>query len=186
MQTAKPCDAEHDFTLVLTGITELTQEIEDALIEAGCDDATLSMRSGRAFLTFSRLAESLSAAILAAIQDVRKAKIGADVLRVDDCNLVTQSEIAYRSKRSRQLIHQYQTGERGPGNFPPPACNLCEGHPLWYWCEVAYWLWQNNLIKEDVLQNAEQVALINSWLEFEFQERRHPTLAHQVRKKVAN
>ena len=73
------CQREHDFTLALTGINEITTEIEDALFEAGCD-ATLSVRSGRVFLTFSRVAPTLKDAILAAINDVRKANIGADVL----------------------------------------------------------------------------------------------------------
>src|SRR5947208_11519042 len=47
---------KHDFTLVLSGITELTPEVQDALFEAGCDDATLSMCCGRPFLTFTRAA----------------------------------------------------------------------------------------------------------------------------------
>jgi hypothetical protein len=185
METGKAREQEHDFTLVLTSIAELTPEVEDALFQAGCDDATLSARSGRVFLTFSRKAESLLEAILSAINDVRRASIGADVLRVDDCNLVTQAEIAHRSRRSRQQIHQYITGERGPGSFPPPACNICEGHPLWYWCEVADWLWQNNLIREDVVREAEEVALINSCLEFEHQQKRNPGLAQQVRQSVS-
>src|SRR4029079_9205825 len=111
---------EYDFTLALTGITELTREIEDALFEAGCDDATLSLRCGRIYATFSREADSLKDAILSAINDVRNAGIGADVLRVDECNLITQAEIARKSGRSRQLIHQYIKGIRGPGGFPPP------------------------------------------------------------------
>jgi hypothetical protein len=105
--------------------------------------------------------------------------------RVDDCNLVTQSEIACRSRRSRQLIHQYIIGERGPGNFPPSACNICEGHPLWYWCEVAYWLWQNNLIREDVLRDAKEVAFTNSYLEFQYQQRRNPQVAQKIRRLVS-
>ena len=57
-QTTTP-KTEHDFTLVLTGITELTEQVESALSEAGCDDATLSTRCGRPYLTFSRLAPTL-------------------------------------------------------------------------------------------------------------------------------
>ena len=139
---------DHDFTLVLSGITELTLEVQDALFEAGCDDATLSMRCSRPFLTFSRTAPTLKDALLSAISDVKKANIGAEVLRIDVCNLVTQSEIAHKIGRTRQLVHQYVTGERGPGGFPPPACNVSDDadSPLWYWCEVAYWLYQNNMI----------------------------------------
>lgn len=53
-ETGIPCEHEHDFVLALTGVSELSQEQEDALFEAGCDDATISIRSGRVFLSFSR------------------------------------------------------------------------------------------------------------------------------------
>src|SRR5437660_3339247 len=66
---------DHDFTLVLSGITELTPEVQDALFDAGCDDATPSMRCGRPFLTFTRAAPTLKDAILSAISDVKKANI---------------------------------------------------------------------------------------------------------------
>ena len=82
-------EREHDFALVLTGITQLTPDIENALFEAGCDDGTLSMRLGVAFLTFSRKAPSLKDAVISAIHQVRRAGIEADVLRVDVCDLVT-------------------------------------------------------------------------------------------------
>ena len=54
MKTGMPCEQEHDFALVLDGITDLTTQMEDALYEAGCDDATICVRAGRVFLTFSR------------------------------------------------------------------------------------------------------------------------------------
>lgn len=176
----KPCESEHDFTLVLTGITELTDKVQDALFEAGCDDATLSARSGRCFLTFSRIAPSMKDAILSAIDNVRKAGIGADVLRVDYCNLVTQSDIARKIGKSRQLIHQYIVGLRGPGGFPPPACEITDGGELWLWCEVAVWLHENNMVREDVPRDAEHVEVINSVLEVERQRRLRPQLTAEV------
>ena len=180
--TRRACEREHDFTLVLTGITDLTPEVEKAFFEAGCDDATLSMRSGRPFLTFSRLAPSLKDALLSAINDVRKANIGANVLRVDICNLVTQSEIAQRIGRTRQLVHQYVTGERGPGAFPPPVCNISDDDdsPLWYWCEVAYWLYENNMIPEEALRDAQALSLINDILELNHQTQTDPALAKEI------
>jgi hypothetical protein len=176
----KTPDTEHDFTLVLTGISELTERVENALYEAGCDDATLSMRCGRPYLTFSRTAPSLKAAILSAVRDVRKAGIGADVLRVDDCSLVTQADIARKIGRSRQLVHQYVTGMRGPGGFPAPACHIADEAPLWYWCEIAYWLWQNDMIKEDDCAAAAQVAVINAVLELRHHKQQAPSLANEV------
>jgi len=176
---------EYDFTLVLTGIRELTPRIADDLLEVGCDDGTISMRSGRPFITFSRRAASMKDAILSAIEDVRKANVGADVLRVDYCNLVTQADIARKIGRSRQLVHQYMTGERGPGDFPSPACGIVDDVPLWYWCEVADWLWQNNMVKEDVLRDAEEVEIINNVLELMRQKTMNPDLTAEVIRSIS-
>ncbi len=89
-----PRTAQYEFTLVLDGVIEITAKIENALFESGCDDATLSMKNGRAFLLFSREAPSLTDAVLSAIRDVARSDIGASVLRVDESQLVTQADIA--------------------------------------------------------------------------------------------
>jgi hypothetical protein len=178
------CEREFDFTLVLTDIPELTESVENALFEAGCDDATIAIRSGRLFLTFSRTAPSVKDAIISAIRDVRRAKIGADVLRVDYCNLVTQSEIARRASRSRQQINQYIGGVRGSGKFPPPACNIADGAPLWYWCEVANWLVQNGMLKSDVLRDAEEFDAINGVLEFQRQQHERASLVTEILRSI--
>jgi len=180
MEKTPICQNEYDFTLVLNGVAEVTQELEDGLFEAGCNDATLSSRSGRVFLTFSRSAPSLKDAILSAIQAVEDANVGATVLRVDACDLVTQAEIARRISRSRQQVHQYMTGERGPGKFPPPACYITDQAPLWYWCEVANWLWENKIISEQSLQEARDFAMINCVLELRSQQQISPELAKEV------
>ena len=76
---------------------ELTQSVEDALFNTGRDDATLSIQYGLLFVEFSRASPSLEEAIISAINAVRNAGIGVEVLRVDECNLVTMSEIARES-----------------------------------------------------------------------------------------
>jgi hypothetical protein len=182
--TEPRCEREHDFALVLTGVPDLTDEVEGAIYSSGCDDATLSLRSGAAILTFSRQAPTLKDAILSAIRDVRNAGIGADVLRVDTCDLVTQSDIARRTGRKRQQIHQYIAGLRGPGGFPAPACQITDGKPLWYWCEVAYWLRENNLISASVLDEAEQLAIINGALDLRVLKLRDPALTAEVMNAV--
>jgi hypothetical protein len=178
----QPCKKEYDFTLILAGIDDLTGEVCDALYEAGCDDATLGMQDGRGYLTFTREAASLKDAVLSAIQDVRKAKIGAEVIRLDVCDLVTQSDIARRTGRSRQVIHQYITGERGPKGFPAPACHITdeEGSALWLWCDVAQWLWVNDMISEAELNEARHAALINDVLDFVQQKQIAPEDAEEV------
>jgi hypothetical protein len=176
----KTCDREHDFTLVLSGIRELTPEVENALFEAGCNDATLSMRRGVPYLTFSRAAPMLKDAILSAVQDIRRANIGADVVRVDTCDLVTQAEIAHRIECSRQQVHQYVSGARGPGGFPAPVCQISEGTPLWQWCDVASWLHENQLVSEETVLDARQTALINAVLDLMKQKDLNPDLTNEV------
>lgn len=73
----------YDFTLILSGIPELTNEVCDALFEAGCDDAVLGQREGVVFLDFGREADSAQAAVQSAITAVESAGIGARVVRVE-------------------------------------------------------------------------------------------------------
>ncbi len=178
------CEREFDFALIASGVPALTTEVEDALFHAGCDDATLSIRYGLLYVEFSRTAKSLKDAILSAIRDVQGAGIGAEVLRVDECNLVTASEIARRIGRSRQLVHQYMTGQRGPGGFPPPECHLSETKPLWAWCAVSYWLAQNDILRPEDSWNAEVVSAINNMLETARQRVRRPGLVEEIAKEL--
>ena len=171
---------EHDFVLILAGIPELTDDVANALFEAGCDDATPSSRAGRISLSFAREERSLKRAILSAIRDVKRAGIGAEVMAIDNCNLVTQSDIARRIGRSRQMITQYVNGSRGPGTFPSPVCHLAEKHPLWAWCEVSAWLFESGVIDRKSVQDAADVAIINSVLEMIYQRKANPALSQEV------
>lgn len=159
------CPREFDFALIVDGIDELSQDVMDAMFNAGCDDATLSIQYGLLYMEFSRSASSLKDAILSAIRDVHSAGTSARVLRVDECNLVTQADIARRISRSRQLVNQYISGERGPGGFPPPECHLSDRAPLWRWCAVSYWLVQNSLLRPEESWNAEVIFAVNQCLE---------------------
>ena len=156
---------DHEFTLVLTGIPELTSQVLDALFEAGCDDATPSIQGGVVRLDFDRQAATLKDAILSAIRNVRDAKIDADVYRVDVDGLVTQSNIARKIGRTRQVVNQYVTGQRGPGGFPPPVYHVHNKSPLWEWAQVARWLQQNDMVTEEDLREAQEAAVINNALE---------------------
>lgn len=169
---------EFDFTLVLSGLSVSDDGAEDKLFEAGCDDATLSFRAGRPYLTFSRQDDSLKNAILGAIENVRTA--GYDVLRVDTCDLVSQADIARRIDRTRQLVSQYINGTRGPGGFPPPACHITDEHALYSWCEVASWLFDNDMVKEDVLHEAQDVAVIDTVLGMKYHKQLSPELLREV------
>jgi hypothetical protein len=178
------CPREFDFSLVIGGISALTPEIENALFNAGCDDATFSIQYGSLYAEFSRSSTSLAEAIISAIKNIKDAGIGAVVVSVDECNLVTQAEIAQRIGRTRQQVHQYITGERGPGNFPPPECHLTGNHPLWQWCAVSYWLAQNNIIRVQQSEDAEVTSIINSLLELSRQYRDSPEILKEIKDEL--
>lgn len=184
MATPNPCEPDQEFVLVLAGIEDLTTEIEDAFYNAGCGDALLGIHCGSAQLAFCRTAPTMGEAILSAIADVRKANVGAEVVRVDECNLVTAAEIARRIGRTRELVRQYITGKRGPGHFPPPACRIADRKPLWFWCEVAAWLHRNDMIREDNWRDAHAIAAINNLLEMRQLRQADPDFADKAMKAI--
>ncbi len=73
----------HHFTLILDGNLDIGDDVQDPLFEAGCDDALLGMQNGVTFLDFAREAESLDEAVRSAIDDVNRAGIGLQVVRVE-------------------------------------------------------------------------------------------------------
>jgi hypothetical protein len=73
--------AKYEFTLILKGSHELTEEIGDELFEAGCDDGTPGTRDCEFSIDFHRSASSLEEAIKSAIANVKSA--GFDVDRVE-------------------------------------------------------------------------------------------------------
>jgi len=125
---------EYEFELTARGA--LTDDVIDALVEAGCDDATFSTKDGLTFAAFSRKAGTLLEAVVSAIEALES--VGLGVLRVDPDELVWASEIASRTGRSRQSIDQLVKGKRGPGGFPAPASHATR-NPLWRWSEVEAW-----------------------------------------------
>jgi hypothetical protein len=78
--TAKTKLETQEFTLILLGVSELTDELQGRLLEAGCDDASLWSEGDTVCLDFSREAESLGDAIGSAVKDVMGA--GLAVARV--------------------------------------------------------------------------------------------------------
>ena len=72
---------KYEFTLILKGPLELTEDIADELFEAGCDDGTPGTCEGVFSIDFHREAESLEQAIRSAIANVKAA--GCEVERVE-------------------------------------------------------------------------------------------------------
>lgn len=152
----------YNFTLTISGINLDTEGHEDALFEAGCDDALLSYYGKAVYLEFEREASSLHEAIASAIADIESAGIGARVESVDS-TLVGLSDIAELSALSRQAITMLKDGTRGKGDFPNPVQRITGQSPLWDWAEVAQWLESCGRIAKEsgLVANARELNLWN-------------------------
>ncbi len=73
----------HTFTLILSGVAELTPALADALYAATQGDIELNLRDGVAFVEFERAAATLREAITTAIREVEQALDGVRVVRVE-------------------------------------------------------------------------------------------------------
>lgn len=71
------------FSVYLQGVSWLDDDMEDQLYEAGCDDATISLRFGITHMTFARHAKSWVAAFASAEADILKAGIGVTGVKLD-------------------------------------------------------------------------------------------------------
>ena len=72
---------KYEFSLILKGSMELTEDIADKFFECGCDDGTPGSCAGVFSIDFNREATSLEAAINSAITNVKSA--GCHVERVE-------------------------------------------------------------------------------------------------------
>lgn len=64
---------KYEFSLILKGSPDLSEELADELYGVGCDDASPGTCGGVFTIDFHREAETLEAAINSAINDVRAA-----------------------------------------------------------------------------------------------------------------
>lgn len=154
----------HTFTLVLDGPTAITPALEDAVHEAGCDDAALGRRGETVYLEFDREGPSFRQALLSAIRDVQ-AISDVRVVRVEPDEIVTASEIAERVGRTRESVRLLVEGERGPGGFPAPLSGTSGRRArLWRWSEVGEWFASRG-ISTSRPEEARLIAAVNGALE---------------------
>jgi hypothetical protein len=73
---------KYEFTLILRGSLELTEDIADELYAAGCDDGTPGTCEGVFSIDFHREAESLEQAIRSAIGNVKTAGYQVDHVEI--------------------------------------------------------------------------------------------------------
>jgi hypothetical protein len=73
----------HRFTLILSGIAEITPELADALYAATDGDIELNQRDGVVCLEIERSKPTLRGAVVSAIREVEEAVVGVRVVRVE-------------------------------------------------------------------------------------------------------
>lgn len=61
------------FTVILEGLSDITDDLENRLFESGCDDALLGCLDSVVSLEFDREAGSLAEAIGSAVRDITAA-----------------------------------------------------------------------------------------------------------------
>lgn len=147
-----------DFTFIVDADPE-TDDFEDRFIEVGCDDATFLLMRGAAALSFDREAPSYKEAVLSAYQQIKST--GADIIRFEPDFLVSATDIAERSGKTKQSIALYIKGDRKSG-FPLPHARIASSNPLWDWVEVSEWLLKNQMIDEEVYREAAISRIINA------------------------
>ncbi|MDJ0597528.1 MAG: hypothetical protein QNJ37_01595 [Crocosphaera sp.] len=157
----------YNFTLVLSGISQVSEDLDtlaDAIFEAECDDATLCFRNSIAYLEFDRQANSFREAVISAIRQVEGINDKIKVERIEPDDLVTASEISRRINKSREYVRLLIEGKRGKGDFPLPISGITNKSLVWSWKNVAQWFKYNNLIDDEAVKIAQDIADFNHLL----------------------
>jgi len=72
-----------DFTVILVPGTDLSEDVAEALFEAGCDDCTPVVSNGLPLLYFHREAANLHEAIRSAVAEVHRAGCKVAEVRIE-------------------------------------------------------------------------------------------------------
>ncbi len=71
------------FHVYLAGVDEMTDDIAEALFEAGCEDGLPSSSEGVAEVYFAREADSLETAIFSALAEIERAGFDFSKVEID-------------------------------------------------------------------------------------------------------
>ena len=132
----------HQFTLIVEGPDLQNDEHVTTLFEAGCDDATVGRVGSVQYLDFDREADSFAEAVFGATEAIETAGLEVRVVHLEPDDLLTMTESAQRTGRTRESVRLLINGQRGPGRFPAPATHFKRRQRMWRWQEVATWFAQ--------------------------------------------
>ena len=136
----------HEFKLIfqLPENAPPTNEMVEALAEAGCDDAIVGTgHPGRIAIEFSREAENARQAIESAIDNVQSALPGAELIEAAP-DYLGLTEIAEIIGISRQALRKQMLNRL---DFPRPI--HCGNPSLWHLAPVLEWLCQQRDYRVD-------------------------------------
>jgi hypothetical protein len=122
--------------VVLEGV-ELTDDVLDALFDA-LPDAVPSSLAGVVEVSSPVEAPDAETAAMSLVAKLRSVLPGARAVRLDQ-DLVSISDIAERTGRSRESIRLLADSRRGPGGFPVPVGTVGDGIRVWPWAVVVEW-----------------------------------------------
>lgn len=135
--------AIHEFTLIVEGPDLQEEAVIDALFEAGLDDVTVGRVGTLQYVDVDRESEDFAEAVFSATEAIEQTVRDARVMHLEPDDLVTMSEIAERTGRTRESVRLLISGDRGPGGFPAPATHFRSRQRMWRWQEVAVWYAEN-------------------------------------------
>ncbi|SHH53636.1 helix-turn-helix transcriptional regulator [Ferrimonas marina] len=146
-------------------ITDEEEQVamSERLYEAGFGDSLVGFHYSYLNVDCTKTAEKPGTAIENAITQLQETT-GALVVGVTPSPLASLSEVADFFKVSRMTIQRYQSGERGPGNFPAAAFSSGRRSSQWYLVDVAAWMVKHKLGPEHKLDEAMALEQINKTL----------------------
>ena len=154
----------HEFTMIVDGPDLQDEGVIEALFEEGCDDALVGRTDGIQYLDFGRVADTFEEAVFTAIADVESVD-GVKVVRLAEIGLLSMSDIAARTGRTRESIRLLVAGKRGPGGFPPPVTDPRSRYRMWWSDEVHCWF-SESLGEQVECWDSQVIAAVNAGLEF--------------------
>lgn len=146
-------------------------------------DEEISVETGPRghWVGFERQASSFLDAALEAITEV--IELGFEPLALED-ELVSISDIAERTGRTRQSISQLVEGSRGSGNFPPPVAGNVRS-PLWHWADIADWFDSASSEAGHFCHRLRTIAALNGALAERVLSRERPDDLRRIRERLA-
>ncbi len=152
------------FTLVLAGVDVSDAAVVERLAEH-CPAGILAERDGVVTMVVVRDAPDTVSAIEATVSEIESGGRDVRVIGID-FDLVSASDVAERTGRSRQSVLQLVTGRRGQGGFPPPLGWVGDGIRVWDWGSVSEWFRTTGAGGDpEVSPTRSELVELNAWLD---------------------